>query len=116
MTPTEMSIIRIGPPGWSARTGRCRRIRHRRPPAPRWALLSENFLYEKGIEQCDSFKYLAPWRGTNARGGKVIVNEFGNIPDDHPREHVFACDSIDASNVGRGDVSSSKNNRCRTRP
>jgi hypothetical protein len=64
---------------------------------------SRNLLCRKGNEQCDYFKYLAPWRDTNTRAEKAIVNEFGNTPDDHPGAHVSTCGSIDAASVGRGD-------------
>jgi len=65
--------------------------------------MSKNFLYKKGIEQCDSSKYSAPWRDTNDRGDKAIFNEFGNIPDDRPRGCVSTYGRIGAGSVGRGD-------------
>jgi hypothetical protein len=65
--------------------------------------LSKNFLYENGIEQCDSSKYLAPWRDTNARADKAVFSEFGNIPDDHPRGCVSTYDRIGAGSVGHDD-------------
>ena len=37
-------------------------------------------------------------------GLMYLFSEFGNIPDAHPRERAFTCDSIDAASVDRGDV------------
>ena len=65
--------------------------------------VSKNSLYEKGIEQCDSSKYLALWRDTNAQADKAVFNEFGNIPDDRPRGCVSTCGGIGVGSVGRGD-------------
>jgi hypothetical protein len=77
---------------------------------------SEHSLYEKGIEQCDSSKYLAPWRDTNDQVDKAVLSEFGNIPGDHPREIAPTCGSIDAASVGRDDELQCANNRCIIRP
>jgi hypothetical protein len=71
--------------------------------APADFFVSKNFLYEKGIEQCDSSKYLAPWRVTNAQADKAVFSEFGNIPDDHPRGCVSTCVGIGAVSVDQGD-------------
>ena len=78
--------------------------------------LSKTFLYEKGIEQCDSSKYLAPWRDTNDQVDKAVTSEFENIPADRPRGCVSTCGSIGVGNAGRDNVSSDENNRCRTQP
>ena len=64
---------------------------------------SKNFLYAKGIDLCDSFKYLAPWPDMNARGDEVVVNKSENIPADRPKGHVFVCGSIGVASVDRGD-------------
>ena len=67
---------------------------------------SKKFLYAKGIKQCDSFKYLAPWPDMNARGDEVVVNKSENILDDRPRGRVLMYDSIGAGSVGRDNESS----------
>jgi hypothetical protein len=73
--------------------------------APADFFVSKNFLYKKGIEQCDSSKYLAPWRDTNDRGDEAVFSEFGNIPDDHPRGRVSTCGRIGAGSAGRDNES-----------
>ncbi|MBT3202237.1 MAG: hypothetical protein HN350_20235 [Phycisphaerales bacterium] len=81
--------------------------------APADGFLSNNFLCEKGSEQCDSSKYLVPWHGTNVQGDKAVSSEFGNIPDDRPRGCVSTCGSIDEDSADRGDKPARENNRCR---
>jgi hypothetical protein len=70
---------------------------------PGGLFVSKNVLYEKGIEQCDFSKYLAPWRVMNARADKAVFSEFGSIPDDHPRGRVSTCVGIGEGSVDQGD-------------
>ena len=74
-------------------------------------LFSKNFLHEKGMEQCDFFRYSAPSASSDRWADKAVFNKSENIFGDPPEARVFACAGIDAVGVGRGDEPSSQDNR-----
>ena len=94
--PTES-----GPPGSSFWTGRCPNgsgAGDRQSPGG-----SFFFLKKKGIEQCDSSRYSAPWHDANAWADNTAYTASANTSGDHPEAHVPVCDAIDAAGAGRGD-------------